>query len=147
MLCIDAGRHGFSCTSPCSQFIMEDWHCPDNLKKNASASKRQCWIVPAIWSLCLGLPTGPYLWYGRFTFVVISKMAIFSTGASKSAGRMSLPCNHSKTLVLVSLVLSPSSWWIIKLYLRSTSTSGHMGQLFNQLPNQLPVLKSVVVSS
>ena len=31
---LDAGRHGFSCTSPCFQFIMEDWHCPDNFKKN-----------------------------------------------------------------------------------------------------------------
>ena len=34
---LDAGRHGFSCTSPCFQFIMEDWHCPDNLKNNGTA--------------------------------------------------------------------------------------------------------------
>ena len=29
---LGAERHGFSCTSPCFQFIMEDSHCPDNFK-------------------------------------------------------------------------------------------------------------------
>ena len=34
---LGAGRHGFSCTSPCFQFIMEDWRCPDNFLKNVLA--------------------------------------------------------------------------------------------------------------